>query len=72
MKMADDRRTNLLQDAFDQIARLTGDGLRENRRVNSSNNAPASNSVSMELSRKYPSLRIPAGPKSESCRVVSN
>ena len=59
--MADDRRrTNLLQDAFDQIARLTGVSLSENRPANPSSSAPASNSVSMELSRRFPSLRMPA------------
>lgn len=69
--MADDRRTNLLQDAFDQIARLTGVSLSENRPVNPSNNAPASNSVSMELSRRFPSLRMPAGPTSVSTATSS-
>jgi hypothetical protein len=34
--------------------------------MNPSNNAPASNSVSMELSRRFPSLRMPAGPTSVS------
>ncbi|CAB3997568.1 Hypothetical predicted protein [Paramuricea clavata] len=63
--MADDRRINLLQDVFDQIARLTV-SLSENRPVNPSNNAPASNSVSMELSRRFPSLRMLAGPTSVS------
>ena len=63
-KMADDRRTNLLQDAFDQIARLTGVNVSENRPINPRNNAPTSNSVSMELSRRFPSLQMPAGPNS--------
>ena len=58
--MVDDRRTNLLQDAFDQIACLTGVSLSENRPVNPSSSAPASNSVNMELSRRFPSLRMPA------------
>lgn len=58
--MADDRRTTLLQEAFDQIARLTGVNLSDNRPLNASSNAPVSNSVSMELSRRFPSLRMPA------------
>ena len=34
--------------------------------MNPSNNTPASYSVSMELSRRFPSLRMPAGPTSVS------
>ena len=64
--MADDRRTSLLQDAFNQIARLTGVSLSENRPINPSSNSPASNSVSMELSRRFPSLRMPASSTSVS------
>jgi hypothetical protein len=57
---------DLLQNAFDQIARLTGVSLNENRPMNPSNNTPASNPVSMELSRRFPSLRMPVGPTSMS------
>ena len=57
--MADDRRINMLQDACDQIACLTGVSLSENRPMNPTSNSPASNSVSMELSRRFPSLRMP-------------
>ncbi|XP_028417758.1 uncharacterized protein LOC114542297 [Dendronephthya gigantea] len=57
--MADDRRINLLQDAFDQIARLTGVSVSENHPMNANSSSSASNSVSMELSRRFPSLRMP-------------
>ena len=53
----------MLQDAFNQIARLSGVSLNENRPINPSSNEPASNSVGMELSR-FPSLRMPPGPTS--------
>ena len=46
--MADERRTNMLQDAFNQTARLSGVSLNENRPMNPSSNEPASNSVGME------------------------
>jgi hypothetical protein len=49
----------MLQDACDQIACLTGVSLSENRPMNPTSNSPASNSVSMELSRRFPSLRMP-------------
>ena len=62
--MADERRTSMLQDAFNQIARLSGVSLNENRPINPSSNEPASNSVGMELSRRFPSLRMPPGPTS--------
>ena len=61
--MVDERRTNMLQDAFNQIARLSRVSLNENRPINPSSNEPASNSVGMELSR-FPSLRMPPGPTS--------
>lgn len=54
----------MLKDAFDQIARLSGISLSENCLINPNSNAPASNSVSMELSRRFPSLRMPAGSTS--------
>lgn len=59
-KMADDRGATLLQEAFDQIACLTGVNLSDNRQMNASSNTPVSNSVSMELSRRFPLLRMPA------------
>ena len=62
--MADERRTNMLQDAFNRIALLSGVSLDENRPINPSSNEPASNSVGMELSRRFPSLRMPPGPTS--------
>ena len=36
--MADERRTSMLQDAFNQIARLSGVSLNENRPINPSSN----------------------------------
>ena len=54
----------MLQDAFNQIARLSGVSLNENRPINPSSYEPASNSVGMELSRRFPSLRMPPGPTS--------
>ena len=54
----------MLQDAFNQIARLSGVSLNENRPINPSSNEPASNSVGMELSGRFPSLRMPPGPTS--------
>ena len=54
----------LLQDAFNQISRLSGVSLNENRPINPSSNEPALNSVGMELSRRFPSLRMPPGPTS--------
>ena len=69
--MADERRTNMLQDAFNQIARLSGVSLNENRPINPSSNEPASNSVGMELSR-FPSLRMPPGPTSTGRRPTTS
>lgn len=55
------QRRHLLQDAFTQIARLTGVDFNEhtNPQSNSRNNSPSQTSVNEELRLRFPSLRLP-------------